>query len=69
MPQATGIPPKYLDIDLSPYAGHYIALVEGRVLAVGDTAESALARAKVARPQRPATILLIAHDNNTENTH
>ena len=57
---SAGIAPNYLEIDLSPYAGHYIALVEGRILAVGDTPESALARAKVARPQRPATILFIA---------
>ena len=52
--------PRYLDLDLSAYAGRYIALVEGRVVAVADTPEAAEVRAKVAREQRPATILYIA---------
>ena len=52
--------PRYLDLDLSAYAGRYIALVEGRVVAVADTPEAAHARARTAREQRPATILFIA---------
>jgi hypothetical protein len=52
--------PRYLDLDLSAYAGRYIALVEGRVVAVADSAEAARARARTAREQRPATILCIA---------
>ncbi len=52
--------PHYLDLDLSLYAGSYIALVEGRVVAVALTAEAARARARTSREQRPATILFIA---------
>ncbi len=52
--------PRYLDLDLSTYDGRYIALVEGRVVAVADTAEAALVRARTSREQRPATILFIA---------
>lgn len=52
--------PHFLNLDLAPYAGRYIALVSGRVVAVGDTAEAAHARARLARQQRPATILFIA---------
>ena len=56
--------PRYLTLDLSPYAGKYIALVEGRVIAVGETAEAALVMARAARPQRYAAILRIAADTS-----
>ena len=53
--------PKWLDIDLRPYAGRYIALVEGRVAAVADTAEGAFIRARRTRPRRMPVILKIVH--------
>jgi len=52
--------PQWLDIDLRPYAGHYIALVEGRVAAVADTPEGAFARARDARLRRMPVILKIS---------
>ena len=52
--------PQWLDIDLRPYAGRYIALVEGRVAAVSDTAQGAFARARRTRPRRMPVILKIA---------
>ncbi len=56
--------PQWLKIDLRPYAGHYIALVEGRVAAVADTPEGAFARARSARPRRMPVILQIASAHN-----
>jgi len=52
--------PHFLDLDLSAYAGGYIGLVEGRVVAVASTSEAARARARAAREQRHATILYIS---------
>ena len=52
--------PRWLDIDLTPYTGRYIALVEGKVAAVGDTPEGAFARARRTRPRRMPVILKIA---------
>ncbi|HEY53556.1 MAG TPA: hypothetical protein G4N94_08880 [Caldilineae bacterium] len=57
---ASPLQPHHLDLDLSAYAGRYIALVEGRVVAVADTPEAARTRARTAREQRPPTILFIA---------
>ncbi len=51
--------PKYLELDLEPYSGRYIALVEGQIVAVGDSVDATFARAKIARHQRPPTILSI----------
>ncbi len=53
-------PPHYLDLDLSVYAGSYIGLVEGRVVAVAFKPEAARARARAAREQSEATILYIS---------
>ncbi|NOX63392.1 MAG: hypothetical protein GXP42_15820 [Chloroflexi bacterium] len=60
-------PPKYLDIDLRAYAGCYIAIVEGVVLATGQSAEAARTRAKLARPQREPLILAIADQSASED--
>ncbi len=51
--------PRYLDIDLRPYAGKYIALVEGRVAAVADTPRGAFSRARRTRPRRMPTVVKI----------
>ncbi len=61
-------PPKYLNIDLRAYAGRYIAIVEGVVLATGRTAEAARTRAKLARPQRDPIILRVAACSPTPPT-
>jgi hypothetical protein len=61
--------PQWLDIDLRPYAGRYIALVEGRVAAVADTAEGAFARARRTRPRRMPIILKIKSlDSNASSS-
>ncbi len=52
--------PRILDIDLHLYAGKYIALVEGRVAAVADTAQGAFARARRARPKRMPVVVKVA---------
>lgn len=52
--------PRILDIDLHPYAGKYIALVEGRIAAVADTAQGAFARARRARPKRMPVVVKVA---------
>ncbi|NOZ51170.1 MAG: hypothetical protein GXP37_14170 [Chloroflexi bacterium] len=54
------VSPLILHLDLAPYAGKYIALVEGRVVAVAGTAADARVLARMARPQRQATLLRIA---------
>lgn len=59
--------PEFLHIDLSLYAGRYIALIEGRIVAVADTADSARVLAQRARPQRQATILYIAPADTSDD--
>ena len=56
-PRPTG--PRYLDIDLRPYVGKYIALVEGRVAAVADTPRGAFSRARRTRPRRMPVIIKV----------
>ena len=56
------IPPRYLDLDLHLYAGRYIALARGHVVATGDTAAEAQARATAVQPKRAAVVLYIAPD-------
>lgn len=52
--------PRPLDLNLRPYAGRFVALVEGAIVAVGETAGDVLARAHAAQPQRRAVVLRIA---------
>lgn len=52
--------PHLLDLNLHPYAGRFVAVIEGAIVAVGETADAALARAHAAQPQRRATVLRIA---------
>ena len=52
--------PNYLSLNLALYAGSYIALVEGRVVAVAPTPEATRSRARTAREQREPTILYIS---------
>jgi hypothetical protein len=39
------------EIDLSPYAGRWVALVNGRVAGIGFTADEARTAAKLSRPK------------------
>ena len=55
--------PQWLEIDLNLYTGRYIALVEGRVAAVAETAQGAFARARRNRPRRMPVILKIIASN------
>jgi hypothetical protein len=57
--------PRYLDLDLRPYAGRYIALVEGRVVAVADTPRGAFTRARRARPKRMPVVIKVATPPST----
>jgi len=53
--------PQWLDVDLHPYVGRYVALVEGRIAAVADTHAGAFARARDARLRRmPVVIKVVA---------
>ena len=68
--------PHHLNINLYPYAGKYIALVEGRVAAVADTARGAFVRARRIRPKRMPVIVKIAdrshrssHSNRIPDSH
>ncbi len=57
-----------LDIDLHPYAGKYIALVAGRVVAVAGSADDARALAQMTRPQRQPVILYISPLESTSDS-
>lgn len=48
-----------LPIDLSPYLNRWIALVRGRVVGVGLTAEQAERAAKRVRPKEKARVVFV----------
>ncbi len=58
--KARPVSPHYLDIDLRPFAGRYVALVEGRIVAVAETARGAFARARRSRPKRMPVVFKVA---------
>ncbi len=45
--------------DLRPYAGHWVAIVRGRVAGVGRTAEEARRLAKRNRPKEEPQVLFV----------
>ncbi len=59
----------FLSLDLIPYAGRYIAVIEGSIVAVAGSAEDARDLARLARPQRSPTILYIAPQPNPNPDH
>lgn len=61
--------PRLLDLNLRPYAGLYIAIVEGMIVAVGETGADVLARANSAQPQRVATVLRLASSSLSSSTY
>ena len=46
-------------IDLTPYAGRWVALVRGRVTGIGWTAEEARRSAKRNRPKEEAHVIFV----------
>lgn len=52
--------PRPLALNLRPYGGLFIAVIEGDIVAVGETAVDVLARAHAAQPQRRAAVLRVA---------
>ncbi|MEJ5199941.1 MAG: DUF5678 domain-containing protein [Anaerolineae bacterium] len=49
------------ELDLSPYEGCWVALVRGRVVGVGRTAEAARRAAKQSRPREEPVVILVRH--------
>ncbi len=52
--------PRLWSPSLHWYSGHFVALVDGEIVAVGSSAEAARARARALYPQRFPTVLRIA---------
>ena len=48
-----------LELDLSPYRNRWIALVRGRVVGVGETAEQARHAARRVRPKEKARVVFV----------
>jgi hypothetical protein len=46
-------------VDLAPYAGRWVALVDGRVAGVGWTAAEARRAAQVSRPKEEPRVVLV----------
>jgi putative nucleotidyltransferase with HDIG domain len=51
------------NLDLSPYAGHWVALVRGRVAGVGRTSDEARRAAQVSRPKEKPELRFVTVDN------
>ncbi len=49
-------------LDLTPYAGCWVAVVEGRVVGVGYTARAARAAAKRSRPKDDPVVVRVGRD-------
>ncbi len=52
-----------VETDLSPYAGHWVALVRGQVIAVGNTAVAVFRAAKFQRTKDEPEIVWIPGTN------
>ncbi len=57
--------PRIFSLDLYPFVGKYIAIVEGRVVAVSDSARGAFFRARRVRPKRMPVIVKVADSDRT----
>lgn len=57
--------PSTSQLDLKPYAGHWVAIVQGRVAGVGRTAEEARRLAKRNRPKEEPQILFVPEGKGT----
>ncbi len=56
------MPDTLLELDLRPYAGLWIAVVDGRVAGVGRTARAARLAARRNRPKDEPLLLRVADD-------
>lgn len=61
-------PVQSVKVDLSPYAGRWVALVRGRVAGVGWTAEEARCSAKRSRPKEEPQVLFVPAVENPDAT-
>jgi len=55
-----GLPPH---LDLTPYAGRWVAIVRGRVAGVGLSAEDARRLAKRNRPKEEAAVIFVPSES------
>ena len=53
-------------LDLTPYAGRWIALIRDHVAGVGHTAYEAATLAKTARPKEEPIVLFVPEDFNAD---
>jgi len=53
-------------LDLTPYAGRWVAIVRGRVAGVGLSAEEARRMAKHNRPKEEATVIFVPSNSRAE---
>ena len=56
---------KPFDLDLSPYAGHWVALVRGRVAGVGRTSDKARKAAQVSRSKETPELRFVTVTGKT----
>jgi len=49
-------------IDLQPYAGRWVALINGRIAGVGYTAQEARTAAKLSRPKEEPQVRFVPQD-------
>ena len=49
-------------IDLQPYAGRWVALINGRIAGVGHTAQEARTAAKLSRPKEEPQVRFVPQD-------
>ncbi len=64
-----GVPGLPAPLDLTPYAGRWVAIVRGRVAGVGLSAEEARRMAKRNRPKEEATVIFVPSDTRAASPH
>ncbi len=60
---------RLVKLDLTPYAGRWVALVRGRVAGVGWTADEARRCAKRSRPKEEPQLLFVPAAEMTDDKH
>ena len=58
--------PQAQRLDLRPYAGRWVALVNGRIAGIGLTAEEARIAAKLSRPKEEPVVRFVPRDEPPE---
>jgi hypothetical protein len=62
----TGVAPSTDGLDLAPYAGRWIAIVQGRVAGVGLSSKEARRLAKRNRPREEPVIVFVSGEGEPE---